>query len=129
MHVQQSPRPRALVQIIDILRDDQQFARPFGIEPRQRDMRRIGFDLSQPRPPRIVKLVDQHRIANKRLGRRDILDPVPLPQPVGRAKRLQSALRADPGAGQDDDVAYLAHHLPLSLIRNEIETPPILTFV
>ncbi len=82
MHVEQPLRPRALVQVVDILGDDQQFARPLRVEPRQRDMRRIGLDLAQPRPPRIVELLHQRRVARERLGRRDILDPMPLPQPV-----------------------------------------------
>jgi hypothetical protein len=51
----------------------------------------------------------QHRIAQVGLRRRNILDPMPLPQPVCAAKRLESAFRADPGAGQDDDVAKLGH--------------------
>ena len=44
VHVEQPRRPGALVQVVDILRDDQQLARPFGIEPRQRAMRGIGLD-------------------------------------------------------------------------------------
>ena len=94
MHVQQPLRPGALVQIVDILGDDQQLARPFGIEPRQRPVRRIGLDLAQPRPARVVEAVDQRRIARERLGRRDILDPMPLPQPVRPAEGREPALGA-----------------------------------
>ena len=45
-----------------------------GVEPRQRDMRRIGLDLAQPRAPRIVEFMHQGRVARECLGRRDILD-------------------------------------------------------
>ena len=34
---------------------------------------------------------------------------MPLPQPVGAAECGKAALCADPGAGQDDDIAKLAH--------------------
>ncbi len=105
MHVQQPPRPRALVQVIDILRDDQQFTGPFGIEPGQGDMRRIGLDLPQSRPPRIVELVNLARITDKRFWRRHILDPMSFPQPVRSAKCREPAFRADPGASQNNDVA------------------------
>mgnify|MGYP003335457386 CR=1 FL=1 len=44
MHVDQPARAGALVQVVDILGDDQQLARPGGIELRQGDMRRIGRD-------------------------------------------------------------------------------------
>ena len=99
MHVQQSLGPSTFVQIVDVLRDDQQFARPFSIEPRQREMSGIGRNFPQSRPPRVVKLMDQFGIARERLRGRNILDPVPFPQAVGGAKRRQSALRADPRAG------------------------------
>ncbi len=119
MHMQQPLRPRALVQIVDILGHDQQVSRPFGIEPRQRDMRGIGLDLLQSRPPRVVKLMHQHGIAHISLGRCDILDPVPLPQPIRRAKRLQSALGADASTSQHDDVSNLAHGRSLRSNAND----------
>ena len=75
VHMQHSLRPGALVQIVDVLRDDQQFARPPCIQPRQRPMRRIWFDRRQRRPPRVVKAVHQHRIARQRFGRAHVLDP------------------------------------------------------
>ena len=99
MHVQQPPRPSTFVQIVDVLRDDQQFARPFSIEPRQREMSGVRLDLAQPRATGIVELMHQRRIALVGLRGRNILDSVPFPQAVGGAKRRQSALRADPRAG------------------------------
>ena len=99
MHVQQSLGPSTFVQIVDVLRDDQQFARPFSIEPRQHEMSGVRLDLAQPRATGIVELMHQFGIARERLRGRNILDPVPFPQAVGGAKRRQSALRADPRAG------------------------------
>jgi glucose-6-phosphate isomerase len=51
------------MQIVDILRDEQQLARPLLVEARQRLVRRIGFDRPKLRPPCIVEGMDQRRIA------------------------------------------------------------------
>ena len=97
-------RSGALVQVVDILRDQQQLARPFGIEPRQRLVSGIRLDAAQLLSPRIVEGMDQRRIAAKCLGRADILDAMSLPKPVGPAKGRKAALGRNAGAGQDDDV-------------------------
>src|SRR5258707_671554 len=65
----------------------------------------IGLDRAELPTPRIVEGVDQYGIALERLGRRDILARVPLPQAMGSAKRREAALRRTSGAGQNDDVA------------------------
>ena len=79
VHVEHPFRTGPLVQIVDILSDDQQFARPFRIKPRQRLMRGIGLHVPQPFAPRIIEFLDELRIAEERLRRRHILHPVPLP--------------------------------------------------
>ena len=48
MHVQHPLRAGPLVEVVDILGDDQQVSRPFGVEPRQRFVGRVGLDLAQP---------------------------------------------------------------------------------
>ena len=83
MHVKHPLGARAPVQVVDILRDDQQPARPFAVEPRQRPMRRIGLDRAQRLAPRIVESVDGRGIAGKCLRRADILDAMPFPEAVG----------------------------------------------
>ncbi len=72
-------------------------------------MGRIRLDFAEPRPARVVEAVDQRGVAGKSLGRRHVLDPVAFPQPVGAAKGGEPAFGADPGAGQDDDVAKFVH--------------------
>ena len=94
MHVEQPLRARALVQVVDILGDQQQLARPLGVEPRQRVVRRIGLDRSELRPPRVVESVNQRRIAAEGLGRADVLDPMPFPQAVGPAEGREAAFGA-----------------------------------
>jgi len=93
MHMEQPPRPGPLVQVVDILGDDQQLARPSGIEPGQRPVRVIGLDPRQILPPRIVEAVHQHRIARERLGRRHVFDAMALPQAIRTTKGCKAALR------------------------------------
>ena len=114
MHVEQPLRPGALVQVVDVLGDEQQLARPVGIEPRQRHVRGIRLDRAQLRPPRIVESVDQRRIAPKSLGRRDILDAMSFPQPIRPAEGREAALGRYAGAGQDDDTSDRALSIGLA---------------
>ena len=114
MHVQQPLRTRPLVQIVDILRDQEQFPQPFGIEPRQRAVRGIGLDGFELGPSRVVECMDQGRVAGEGLGRRDILDAMAFPQPVRPPKGRETAFGRDAGAGQDDDVAHTCKAHPIS---------------
>lgn len=109
MHVQHPLRSRPLVQIIDILGDDQQFAGPFPVQRRQCLMPGIGPHLRQLRPALVIKAVNERRIARQRFGGADILDMMPLPQPVGTAKGGKAALGGNSGPGQDKDVANIFH--------------------
>src|SRR6185503_14176051 len=85
-------------------------------------MRCIGPDRAELRPPRVVKGVDQRWVAAKRLGSRDILDPMPFPQPIRPAEGRDAAFRRHASAGQDDEIAYIRLHRarlaePASLAR------------
>ena len=86
MHVQQPLRSRALVQIVDVLRDQQQLAGPFGIQPGQGLVGSVGLDRPQLCPTGVVEGVNQRGVAAKSLGGADILDPMPFPQSVRAAK-------------------------------------------
>src|SRR3546814_16402627 len=69
--------------LVDILGDDQQLARPRRIEPRERGVRRIrrlGLDR---RAAGVIEAMDQIGVARKGLGRCDILDAMLLPQSAG----------------------------------------------
>ena len=93
------------MQVIHVLRNEQQFAWPFGIEQSQRQMRRIGFNFVQLCPPRVVEFVHQRRIASICFWSANILNPVPFPQAIRPTERREAAFRADPGPGQDNDAA------------------------
>jgi hypothetical protein len=79
LHMQHPRRARPLMQVVDILRDDQQSAAPRFVQPRQRTMRGIGLDRRQRRPTEIVEAVHQLRIRGECLGGTDVLDPVTFP--------------------------------------------------
>ena len=110
MHMDQAARPCPLVQVIDILRDDQQIAIPFGIEPGECFMRGIGVRHLDVLAPLIVKAKNEMRIPRECLWRRDVFDAVFLPKPSRTAKGINTALRADASARQDNDIADLWAH-------------------
>ena len=111
MHVDQPLRPSPFMQVIDILRDDQQFARPRPVERRQRLMRGIGRHIVQLRAPLVIEAMHQRGIARDRFGRADILDAMPFPQSVRPAKGGKPAFGGNPRAGEDDDIAYVRVHV------------------
>jgi hypothetical protein len=79
MHVQQALRSRALVEVIDILRDQQKLALPFLIEPGERIVRGVGLNARKPRASGVVERLDQRWIAAEGFGSRDIFDAVAFP--------------------------------------------------
>ena len=77
MHVQQPPGAGALVQVVHVLRDQQEIARPAAVEFRQRAVRGVGLHgrIGELGAARIVELLHARRIAGEGLRRRHILDP------------------------------------------------------
>jgi hypothetical protein len=109
MHVKNAARAGPFMQVVDVLGDDQQLARPFRIEPREREMRRVRLLLLDRGATHVVEPQHEIGVARESLRRRDILDPVLLPQPSAAAERVYPALRAHARAGEDDNVADGAH--------------------
>ena len=105
VHVDQPLRPRAFVQVVDILRDDHQLARPCGVEPGQRVMRRIGLDPGQCCAPEVVETMDQLGIARERLRGADLFDAMAFPQTVRATEGRKAAFGGNAGTGQHDDRA------------------------
>lgn len=114
MHVVNMCSPGAFMQIVNILRHNQQivvgFGAPFMIEPGKRVMRRVRPLGLHRLTPRIVKPQNQIGITGKPLWRGDILDPMLFPQSSLGAKRLNPAFRADASAGQDYDILQSGLH-------------------
>ena len=74
----------------------------------QRVVRSVRLHGRQLPAASVVEILHQRRIAREALGRRDLLDPVTLPQSVGSAERRHPALRGDPRPGEHDD-AHAVH--------------------
>jgi hypothetical protein len=95
-------RARALMEAVDVLGDDRRAAEallPF----RDRLVPGVRPDLKKISPPRQVEAPDVLWITSKCLRRRDLLGATAMPKPVGVAKRGNTALGRDPGAGGDRD--------------------------
>lgn len=82
------------MQVIDILRDNQQTTLPCRIQPRQCMMSSIGFDLLNPRAAHVVKTQNQIGITGKSLRRRHIFNAVLFPQATCRTECIDPAFRA-----------------------------------
>ena len=82
MHVDQPRRPGAFVQVIDILRDDQQSARPLRIEPGKRMMRGVGHHGFERCAPPVIEAEHQRPVPYQCVRRADLIDAVALRAPV-----------------------------------------------
>ncbi len=71
----------AVVQVVDVLGDQQELARPAALELRQGEVGGVRHDrrVAQLRPARIVEPLDEPGIAGEGTGCRDVLGAVPLP--------------------------------------------------
>ena len=103
MHLHHALAAGAGVQVVDILRHQQEFARPFAVQPRQRVMRFVRLDLRQLGAACIVPGQHGVGVTRESFGRCQVLGAEAGPQPVRVAKGRQAGFRADAGAGQDDD--------------------------
>jgi hypothetical protein len=118
VHVDDVLRARHLVQRVDVLGDDRDFALVFLLQPRQRAMGRIGLDMggAEGAAGLVVEVEHLLLVAVPGLDRGDLLEIDPVPQPVLVAERVDAAFLGDAGAGQDHDtgrqeVLMHAHNL------------------
>lgn len=111
VHVDEVPAATPLVQVVDVLGDHQDLARPFRLEPGQGPVGGVREDVAAGHgaPAHVVELEHPGRIAGVGLGRRHVLDADPRPQPVGVAEGFQSRFLGDAGAGENDDALVAVH--------------------
>ncbi|MNI41815.1 hypothetical protein D3C73_960780 [compost metagenome] len=102
---------RPVVQVVDVLRHQQDIARPPRRQIGQRPVRGVGVDARQLAASLVVEVLHQGRVGGEALGRGDGLDTMPLPQAVRGAEGGHAALGRDAGAGQDDEVHLLVLRL------------------
>ena len=105
MHVDQVLRARPLVQVVDVLGHEQNAARPFGLQPRQGQMRRVGRDTvgNGPLAPGIVEAEHPFRVAGIGFGRGHVLDPVARPDAVRIAEGREPRFLGNARPRQNDD--------------------------
>jgi hypothetical protein len=114
MHVDDPPRPCALVQIVDVLRHQGEMAAALGerrLESRQRSMGGVGFGVEEVAAAQIIERENVIGIAGEGFRRRQLhrVEPRPDPLPALVAKRAEPALSRNPGAGQNEDLPARAH--------------------
>ena len=109
MHVDQSFGPCPFMQIVDVLRDNQQISVPGRIQPGKRLMRGVRLRLLDVFAPHVVKPQNQIGIARKTFGCRHVLDAMPLPQAACAAESVDPAFGRNAGTRQDYDVADVVH--------------------
>jgi hypothetical protein len=100
------------LQVVHVLRDDQRFARPRALKPRQRQMRGVGLRGGAGGAAGVVECAHAGAVGGEGLRGGDLLRPHSLPQPARAAERAEAGLGADPGPCQDDDAGR--HAPPVS---------------
>ena len=103
VHVDYIFRAGLLVQIIDILRADEQTVPESGFELRESRMCWIWFGDGSHAPAHGIKLPYELRIAPPSERRSDLFDAVIAPEAIDATESGNSAFRADAGTGQDKD--------------------------
>ena len=79
MHMDEASCPCPLVQVINVLRNDQQIARPMFVQVSQRKMSGIRLNILECQPAAIIKIKHKSRVYRQRFGSADIFDPMALP--------------------------------------------------
>ena len=122
MHLDDVPRAGALVQQVDVLRDDRP-DEPAPLELGERHVRRVRLGLAEHGEARRVEAPDLLGVAPEGAERR-VLARVELgPHPRGGAEVRDAALGGDARAGEDDAGLVLADE-PRQLSRRRSSTAP-----
>ena len=79
VHVEQSLAAGAFVEVIDILGNEEQGARPFGIEPSERGMGGVGLFGLDGGAAHVVEAQDKIGVTSKCLRGGNVLDAVFFP--------------------------------------------------
>ena len=103
VHVDDLGRTAALVEVVNVLRDDHHRARQRRLQLRQCDMRRVGVDDCQRGTAQVIEALHIGGRPRERFRCGDILDAAAFPQPVGAAEGGNTRFGRDSGAGEVDD--------------------------
>ena len=116
----------AFMQVIHILRDQEDLTVKLPLQSRERAVCQIGLRRRQLIAARVVKSIDQVRVSSKGLRRGDFHGVVVFPEPVRIAKGRQSRFGRHAGSGQYDNlvdvsVIEVRHVIPLRIGRRGIK--------
>ena len=109
VQVQHLRRTGALVQIVDVLRNDAHGVVLFHLG--QQLVAAIGARFHQLPAQAVVKLVDKIRIALPAFGRRHLFHGMGLPKSAAVAEGGEAALGTHPRAGEHHDLFLLCCHI------------------
>ena len=114
MHVDQVAGAGALVQVVDVLSHDQDFAGPAALEFGQGKMRCVRTDVlaQQLAAALVVEALDGRRVAGEGLGGGDVLEAPALPEAALAAEAGQAQFDRDPGTRQHHDRPFAARDPP-----------------
>ena len=105
MHVNDALRAAAFVQVVDVLRHDQDLARVVLLEPRECDVCCVGLHVGEFGAARVVEVVHQNRVSREPFGRGHILHVVLRPHAARIAKGGDPGIGGNAGPGQNNDAA------------------------
>jgi hypothetical protein len=103
MHVDETLRTGALVQVVDILRAQKKALAEFRLELKKCDVGGVGLCCSSLRAPLRVELSYEGGVGLQSFGSANLFNVVAGPQPIRRSEGRQAALGRDAGARQDEN--------------------------
>src|SRR5205823_109790 len=103
VHGEEPARARAGVEVVDVLGNEQELARPFLLEARERFVGGVRLYLAELAPAQVVELVHERGVTREALGRGHVFHAVAFPKPVRIAERRDAAFRGDAGTGEHYD--------------------------
>ena len=103
VHVKEADRACTLVEVVDVLRAEEEAVAEVGFELSESAVGGVGSGGLRGGSAGGVKLPDEGGIALEGFGSADVLDAMAGPEAVGGAEGGEAALGADAGAGEDED--------------------------
>ena len=104
VHLDEAEAPRAAVEAVHVLRDEQEAVAQAGLRRGERLVAGVRLDGLRLPPPLGVEAPDELGVLGEPLGGRHLLDRVALPEAVRVAEGGDAALGGDAGPGQDQQL-------------------------
>lgn len=102
VHVQHALAASTFVEVVNVLRHEQEFVAEALFELGKRDVRRIRFVFGEAFAQEVVEVLDAFRVTAEGFRRADVFDVLVFPHSVVSAERAKSGFGTDAGTSQDD---------------------------